>query len=179
MTGIRSIEHELIPGVSDEATWILTSVKAAALHQQKTNYYDRYIQTFTRINEIALECISGDWEGNTIPPSAFNDAREFLYHTLYEEDLSIPEIDADDYGAISFDWLGDDSSSFGITFYGLGKIGFSGYWGESDQHYGVSTNNEELLLSISRDILRTTQKDGLFPSSWKIKFGRISNPFSV
>ncbi len=167
-------------GFGDDAKLVPSLVKEASSHRLKNGTGSLAQNSFERLKELYQNCKSNCWDGveaSSIPLSAYEDAREFLNSILWEDEIPEPEIDADEVGAIQFEWIGSNKSMFSITFYGEKILGYSGNWG---QEYGIKKLSDSTYLSILRDIMCTVQERGNFhttgPDNERREYYKI--PFS-
>ena len=156
------------PGFGDDAKKVPTLVGEASSHRL-TNGTGCLVQSsFERLRELYQKCKEDYWDGietRAIPFSAYEDAREFLNSMLWEDNIPEPEIDADDFGAIRFEWIANSAAMFSITFYGEKVLGFSGNWGEGEQEYGTKKLNDATYQSVLGNIMRTFQERGNIPTA--------------
>lgn len=169
------------PGFGDDAKKVPSLVKEASSHRLENGTGSLAQNSFERLRGLYKKCKEECWDGIdavSIPFSAYEDAREFLNNILWEDDIPEPEIDADEVGAIQFEWIGSNRSMFSITFYGEKILGYSGNMG---QEYGIKKLSDSTHFSILRDIMRTVQGRGNFPTTgpgkerreyYKIPFSR-------
>ncbi len=150
-------------GYGDEADCVIEEVRNVDFGKLITISTQRDLRLFEELEIIEDRCTKSGWDEHAakpIPKDAFDDARNFLYHAVWESGLPMPEVEPDEFGAIQFDWSDDHNKMYSLSFYGQGIIGYSGYWGENMKRHGVDEFTEEVQDTIYRDILRTTQSAG-------------------
>jgi len=157
-------------GIGNEAYDLEFTAQGVAAHELSAISKRRDFQVFEELGLIEENCSMPGWDGNAakaIPSDAFNDAKEFLYYAVWESELPLPDVEADEFGALQFSWEGDDDRMYSLSFYGKGIIGYSAYWGTNQKRYGIDEFSKESQDIVFRDILRTVQKPSSYTPTWK------------
>jgi len=136
-------------GVSKEANILQKNVENALTHLYDNESMGSWLREARGIlQEIAEEHNEPNWDGyNALPvnENSLYRADEFL--RMLPLNVSLPNIDVDPDGEVSFDWYNDSDDVFSISIGETGRLAFAGMFGPSEVH-GVEYFNDEIPKPI-------------------------------
>lgn len=123
-------------GISDEAQALDKEVKDAIGHLwENETLGPRVHQGFERLQEAADKACESNWDGyGALPVNEISlyQAHEFL--NILPLEISLPEVEVDPDGEVSFDWYNEADEVFSISIGKTGRLSFAGLFSSGEVH---------------------------------------------